>query len=452
MTVLVRTSGRSGPRRAPAARSKPEAREPAPLSPNKNLHWSAVAVVLGGMLYNPLLAIINGHAFAISVSTVIVTEVLLLLVTGVLILRSGRRSSDILPALVVGFFLFDAVVVSVLSGVIIVDMARSGAIIALFLMIGARVDEACLKRCFLIASVLTGLVLMLELLSTPAYANFLKPSLYFENTRGFSKFELDELGLFPNALGFEGRFSLLNISDHRTASLFLEQVSLANYSTLLTIFLVAMWDRVSVPVRTFYIALIALILVSNNSRTALALTLIGPVIYYVAPKVPRLTSLLVMPMVLIAGYVVTLVAPPTTDDTFVGRVTLTINNLSDLDLSGLLGTEASLAKNFLDSGYVYVIYSMSIAGVLFLWALMAFVMPGDDKSQRRCTWLLTLYFSFNLLIGSSAIFSIKVGTLLWVLVGYLRRLNSEPQSASMQPALQPARAGPRVRTVSRAGR
>jgi hypothetical protein len=114
------------------------------------------------------------------------------------------------------------------------------------------------------------------------------------------------------------------------------------------------WLRVSYPV------LIAFILVTNNSRTALAIILAAPLVYLLAPRLPRLVTLGVMPMILLSALVVTLVSPPSREDNFVGRVGLTVQTLRDLDIAALLGAKANFAATFADSGYTFVIYSSSI--------------------------------------------------------------------------------------------
>ncbi|MET0373498.1 MAG: hypothetical protein ABW128_04480, partial [Rhizorhabdus sp.] len=232
----------------------------------------AIGTILAGLLYNAVLAWANAHGLSVGMPVVVVCEALVLLAATFVIVASGRHPLDSVPVLVFGFFLLDALVVSLVSGQLFIDMARNGAIIALFLMLGVRLGRPALRSAFLWATVLVGVVMVLELVAVEAYAALFRPALYYERTRGMSPFELNELGLFRNALGFEDRFSIIKLADHRVSSLFLEQVSLANFSSVLVMFLVAMWDSIKPRERALYIAVVALILLANNSRTALALT------------------------------------------------------------------------------------------------------------------------------------------------------------------------------------
>lgn len=399
--------------------------------PSRPLAISVLLIVTAAMCYNAVLAIVNAHGPAMSPTTVGITEMLVLTSTAALILRTGRRSIDSLGFLILILFLIDALIVSIASETPYVTMARNGAIIALFLMLGARIDLVTLKRIFMLCAILVFVFLLLEMVNVKAYASLLSPSLYYERTRGTTPFEFDELGLFPNAIGFAGRFSISSLSDHRTSSLFLEQVSLANFSTVLVIYLTAMWQRLSLRPKIFYIVLIVLILLTTNSRTGLFLALIAPPVYFLAPRLNRLTPLAIMPGILAAAALAASTLAISYDDTFSGRVQLTMRNLAAADMPALLGSSAPLAVQFSDSGIVFLIYSMSLAGFLAFWVMVSLVLSGSGAAPRRCALLMGLYMFCNLLVSGNAIFTIKVAALQWVLVGFLRREETAASSPSL---------------------
>ena len=412
-------------------------------APTRSLVATVILLILvAGTCYNALLGIVNAHVAGIGTAVVAATEALILAAGFITILTSGRRPIDLPGFLILALFLVDALYVSLASGVPTIAMARNGAIIALFLMLGARIDETTLKRCFLLCAVLVFAVLLLDAFAVKSYAQLFAPSLYFERTRGVTPFELDELGLFRNALGFSERFSISNLSDHRTSSLFLEQVSLANFSTILVIYLTAMWQRLPRWPRLFYIVLIVFILLSNNSRTGLSLALIAPAIYWIAPRLNRFTPLLVMPIILIIAAIVAMSLPLRYDDTMSGRIGLTMRALESADLPAMLGQSAPLAIQFSDSGYAFLIYSMSLAGLVLMWLIMSLILALPGAVQRRCALLMSLYMFGNLLIGGNAVFTIKIAALQWLLVGFLRREGLEPP-AVLDVALAPARQSPR---------
>ena len=402
------------------------------------LGQGAVWLVLAAVGYNALLAFSNARGLTVGLPVVIVTEIAVLAAAGLVLLRSGIRTTDTPALLLFGFFLLNAIIVSLASGALFVDMARNAAIIAIFLMIGMRVDETTVRRIFAIVSGLVFVVLLLECVSVATYALLLEPGRYFEQTRGISRFEFDEIGLFANAIGFDDRFSILNIVGHRTSSLFLEQVSLANFATILTVFLVSLWGRLSRRARILYPLLIAFILVTNNSRTALAIALAAPLVYFIAPRLPRLIGLAVLPMTLLLALVVTWNSPPSREDDLVGRLGLTIRTLADLDLAALLGAHATSAADFADSGYTFVIYASSIFGLLLFWAFFSLISAstGATAAQKRASLAMGLYLFLNLMVSGTSVFSIKTAALLWFLIGFLRR-EAQETGELVKPDLRP---------------
>lgn len=377
-------------------------------------------LLVAACAYNAALAFAIAHGVNLGRPAVVLTELAILAMVGLLILRTGRRPTDSLGFIVLALVVIDGLVVSLVSGAPFIDMIRNGAIIALFLLLGSRTDERRVKQAFLACSLLVFAVILIEIIDVAAYAKQFAPALYFERTRGVEQFEFDDSGLFRNALGFEGRFSLSNLFGHRTSSLFLEQVSLANFSSVLLIYLVAMWKRVSVLQRSFYIGLIILILLSNNSRTGLAIALIAPLIYVAARGANRFAPALIMPLILMIGVIVVLTLPPSVEDDFVGRVGLTMASLNQLDLAAILGGKAQAAGRFADSGYTFVIYATSVIGLLLLWAFVSLVLAVPGAPARRAAFVTSLYIFINLLVSGNAIFSIKTAALLWFLIGFLR--------------------------------
>lgn len=377
-------------------------------------------VVLAAVFYNALLAFANARGVPVTRSIVAITEGFVLAGALLLVIGSGRRAIDSVGFALFAFFLGDALFVSILSGSLFIDMARNGAIIVLFLLLGARLDERALKTCFLVVAILVAAFLMLELVSVKSYAAILQPGTYFAQTRGIDLSEVDDAGLFANAVWYEGRFSISSISDHRTASLFLEQVSLANFSTVLVIYLVAMWPRIRPITRIFFVGLIVLILLSNNTRAGLSLALFAPAVYWAAPRIYRYATLAVMPVLLLVATIVAYSLPPTNEDTFVGRIGLTVRTLSKLDSTSLIGGRAPSSMEFLDSGYTYVIYASSLVGMIVIWLLVSLACGVRTDAERRCGLMFALFVFINLLIAGNAVFTIKIAALMWLLVGFLR--------------------------------
>lgn len=423
--------------RAPS--QPPRLRFAARAEPNHGFAPNAPVIILttAALAYNGLLAFLVARGLPVTMAIQVLAEALILTGAGLLILRSGFRRIDTPAIAFVIFFVAIDLFVSILNGVLIVDMARNAAIISLFVMLGARCTERAIRRTVFVAFLLVGLGLLLELVSVEAYASTFAPSVYFETTRGAAARESNELGLFPNALGFEGRFAILSFVTHRTSSIFLEQVSLANFSTALIVYVTCMWKRISWAEKIPYILLIALILVTNNSRTALALFLGAPIIYFAAPWFARYWTLAIMPVMLALATFIALTQPPSTEDNFVGRIGLTMGILADVDAAALIGAKATEAAEFLDSGYAYVLYESTILGLLIVWAFVSLIAGNATKPQSRAGIYVSLYIFANLMVSGTSIFSMKVAALLWLLVGFLRAQapteNPEPISTEDKP-------------------
>ena len=104
----------------------------------------------------------------------------------------------------------------------------------------------------------------------------------------------------------------------------------------------------------------------------------------------------------------------------------------DLDVQSMLGLSISRIGEFADSGYVYLIYSSTIFGLIVFWLFVCLYPAGTTPAQRRCAHSLSLFIFLNMMIGGTAIFSIKIAGLLWLLVGYMR-VSENPRAIRIRP-------------------
>lgn len=381
--------------------------------------WAVVLIVIGAVCYNGVLALVNAHAMSLGRNSVVLSELLLLSAAAFLIALSGPRLGDGAPAAFFAFFLIDMLAVSMMSNDLFADMGRNAAIIAVFIMAGARIDRANVNRCFMIAALIVAAVLLLEMVSTSTYAAWFEPGDYFAKTRGISKEKFDQLGLFANALGFDSRFAIMNIMDHRACSIFLEQVSLANFAIVLAIYLACDWSEISLAKRAFFVGLVGLILVTTNSRLALGLIILTPLACLVTLRWNRYLPVLVLPVSLMLSALVSMNSTNYADN-LQGRLNKTVQALADLDWDAISGLKAFRAPGFADSGYAYVIYASTIVGMIVLWLFISLVASQDKPKLLRCNLLVNIYVFSSLTVSGNSVFSIKTAALLWLLVGNLR--------------------------------
>jgi len=394
-----------------------------------------VLLTLLAVTYNALLAVLNAHVAPVGFSLVAATEIMILAGCLLLLVSQGIKAENANLLWFCCASLGLAIIVSLLNQKVFVDAFRNALIITIFACLGRQVSFKTLNRTFMICSALVLLFLVLEMLSLPTYAAIFKPAQYFASTRGTAEFELDDSGLFRNALGFEGRFSFGIFSGARTSSLFLEQVSAANYAGVLCVFLLALWPYLSRYARLLHGTTAVLIILSNNTRTTSILFLLSLIGYYLYPRLPKYLNLLMAPVVVVTAVVIYQLNPHAAGDDFVGRVAHTGEIIAKMGIPEYSGLAIDQLGLLMDSGYPYIIYSSTVLGLLLHWLFVTFIVPQRSPEQQRCAYGLAVYTFTNLLIGGTAIFSIKVAALLWLLVGFMSSVQRNATPA-FRPTLQ----------------
>ena len=378
-----------------------------------------LAITLFSVLYNCILAYINHFIMPLGVSHVALCEGVMMMASVGYMVKRGIYEDDLPLFLYLIFTLVVSVYISALNKIAFIDQFRNVLILFCFAGLGSWANARTVKIAFRIASFFVLLFLVCEIASTPLYVYFFHPAEYFENTRGIKQVSFNTTGLFANALGFQGRFSF-GLIDHRSSSIFLEQVSLANFCGVIVIYLLAFWPDLRRGDKALHIATILLILLTNDTRTMLIFSVISIPGYFLYPKIPKAFNLLVMPLIILAGFFVHFMKPNEVGDNFTGRVGVTIKKMLDLDFPSVIGLSVSRIAEFADSGYVYLIYGSTIFGLVAFWLFVCLFPAGHTAAQRRCAHSLSLFLFLNMMIGGTAVFSIKIAGLLWLLVGYMR--------------------------------
>lgn len=390
--------------------------------------------------YNAILAIINAHVLRITFNQVAMTEFLVLFSAVLILYRDRLHTKDLPYVYFFIFFVVISIIVSVLNQTIFIDLIRNMLIVSLFLLLGRRLRRHSIIKVFQLTSIVILAVLILELAALDVYATLFNPSAYFASTRGIPEFALDDSGLFRNALGFEGRFSFGIFEVPRTSSVFLEQVSLANYAGVLSIFLLSLWPSLKHRDRLLHLSLILLILLSNNARASSFLFGISMLGYFVFPLLPRYFNLAIAPVVISIALALLHAYPDARGDDFIGRVTYTARKIAAMDTGDYFGLSISQLHTLMDSGYPYVIYSSTIFGMVAYWLFVCLVIPQYSDAQRRCAYGLSIYIFANLVISGTSIFSIKAAAPLWLLVGYATMSNRQRnENAVLAERTTPAR-------------
>ncbi len=400
------------------------------LADKQRLDYPILAITLFSVLYNCILAYINHNVMTLSVTHVVLCEGLMMISSVVYIFKKGIYEEDLPLVLFLVFTLIVTIYITAFNRLTFIDQFRNVLIIFAFAGIGSWASERTVKLIFRIASFMVLLFLICEVVSTPFYVTLFHPAEYFENTRGIKQMSFNNTGLFANALGFQGRFSF-GLIDHRSSSIFLEQVSLANFCGVIVIYLLSFWPKLGKIDKALFIATVLLILLTNDTRTMLIFSFVSIAGYFLFPKIPKAFNLILMPLIILIGFFVHFMKPDEVGDNFTGRIGVTVKKMLELDVQSMLGLSISRIGEFADSGYVYLIYGSTIFGLIVFWLFVCLYPAGTSPAQRRCVHSLSLFIFLNMMIGGTAIFSIKIAGLLWLLVGYMRA-SEKPRTVRMR--------------------
>lgn len=404
------------------------AREPRANPLDKAVLWT---VVPAAALYNGFLAIINAHVLPLGFAHVALVELLLLTISLIYILYRGISEDMLALVILVGFFALVTAYVSVTNAMVFIDFLRNIMIVAIFCALGQFASGQTITRIFRFVCIAVLAVLLLEIFLTQMFEDLFYPALYFINTRGLEQISFNGSKLFQNAIKIPDRFSF-GLADHRTASVFLEQVSLANFAGVLDLYLITRFRHIGKGDRVLMASTAILILLTNDSRTMSAFTLICIAGYFIFPKIPGFMRALIMPAVLLAGILVFAIRPDAVGDSLDGRIVLTMRGMSELDFVSLLALNAREVARFADSGYLYIINASTIFGLVAFWLFVSFYPAHRTDDQRRLGLALAIFLFLNLMIGGTAIFSVKIAAMIWLLVGFEKRENAEDRSETAE--------------------
>lgn len=393
-------------------------------------------LVLSAVLFNAVLSIINGHIARLSSNAVIAAELIIVVVAYAAILRNFRP--EMLPwCTLAGLAVVFALIRGVAVGHFDPKYLRDVLLIPTFIMLGMTMSWRRLTAPLaLLHLIIVGGVLF-EAFFTQAYSDLFEVRDYYVATRSFddSAFWNSSSDLFISATRPDERFfSFIDL--HRVSSIFLEPVSLGNYVVIITAFLCANYHRMSKRLWGFFFLGNMIALIGCDGRLAAVSSAIIFVVTLVAPRLPRGSALLYLPMGLVCAYILSNVthADPEQDN-FMGRVALCIELLSRYDVREWLGVSNLYLVRAADSGIAYMIATQSFIVLLLFWLLL--VMRADERRAEQVRFLhaVCLYVVLTMIVSYS-LFSIKTAALVWVLFGALQ---VAPAGASA--AVKPARSG-----------
>jgi putative polymerase len=318
------------------------------------------------------------------------------------------------------FLLMFAIVRAAVTGYMEVKYVRDVMIIPTFIVLGMTFDPRRLGALVVAIHTMVVAVALFEVGFPSLYSKLFLIQDYYVATRGFdtSQFWNADSDLFVSAERSGQRlFSFIDL--HRLSSLFLEPVSFGNYCIVIFAYAFAVGPRIGRLAWWFLILGAVGGIIGSDGRLAAATSAAIVALSWLAPRLPRRSALLYLPVMTICTILVVhaLALAPGTDD-LAGRVANTVSLLGGYDLPDLLGLSDRYVTQTLDSGLGYLIVTQSIFGAAVIYVFIVGFAAEDTPVQRRFVHSVCVYLAFSMLV-SYAFLTIKTASLLWFLYGAL---------------------------------
>jgi hypothetical protein len=255
----------------------------------------------------------------------------------------------------------------------------------------------------------------LEILASQVYVGLFDPAGYFSATRDWVANQKANAataeGLYTGAIRGESVFAF---ADHRIGGTFLEPLSLGYFAFIMSTYYAGLY-RGSAIIRTTAIVTCICIALASDSRVPTALILVSALFLTMRWRLPVIVLWLTFPVVILAVYVVYLQQFAFLyGDTF-GRISITFDALSRVNLAQIMAGMVPLERVG-DSGILYMLRCVGLVGMpiaVWFYSGAYTLRPGTNVSFFV---MIVVYLTITLMFGGASL-SIKTASLLGYLVG-----------------------------------
>ncbi len=419
-----------------------------PAGPHTHLSdWVPCALVVWATAFNAVLAVANAHGATLTPASVIAAETATTGASVALALLRHRPEMRVWWAML-GAILLIFALLSLGRGDVQAKNVRDVLIIPTYILLGLAAPRRRLNTTVCLVHAVVILFALYEALDTEGYAKLFDVQSYYINTRGYNddNFWNKQSDLFVSAVRPGDRMFLPFLNLHRLSSIFLEPVSLGNYCSIVTVFVCARFRQLSRALLAFLIAGNVLLMIGCDGRLAAFSSLVIIVVASFAPRTPRGTAILYLPLVLIAAFAATdLLKLRAGPDDLAGRIAHTVDLLRQYDLQDYFAMSDRFIWAAVDSGVAYLTMTQTIVGFAVIWIFIVFGAAEDRAEEIRFTHGTIVYLALAMMV-SFAILTIKTAALLWFIQGVLQRIEA-PRSAAA--AARPPRLRPPWSPLSR---
>ena len=419
-----------------------------PLPASTASPWFAGTIILGTIVFNAALCLLNTRGFPINGPIVMLSEVVLI---GGAVLACRNYLNAVHLTVLTLIVLYTVA----LSSVKFVDaqgfdpkIARDLMIPVVFFVMGRAVENVrAADRIVLGVTVLLLVFAAFEYFALSSFLQVFDVAQYYVARGTIAATELNpSQGLMVSGMRptDQGRTLLPFLGDHRVSSLFLEPSTLGNFGALITLWAIV---RTRMEGRLYlFCALGGLTLLAlSDTRFAGFLVLIGLVTMMVPPRITT-PAVIVLPFVTmfallaLAGWAEPYHGAPSVDGRSIyERVLYSGRVLQSFDIYNWFGLRVSRVQTF-DSGYAYLVSNIGIVGFVLIWTLFMSI-KGRSQFYYLFRNVIAVCFCALLCISASP-FTIKLAAMLWFLLGVLsvavpeRRPARRAQAPSRSPELR----------------
>lgn len=390
---------------------------------------AATLLLAAAIGFNAMLAIVNGHGVGLSNGSVtLVQGAIIGAVLGLVALARPPHAARWWVLLWAFLLLF--LLLSLARDRMDVRAFGDMGLIFAFIMLGLCIRPVALARLLIVLQLVITALGVWELASPGSYGQTFKVENYYIATRGFQEksFYSGQTELFVSAERPGGRLLLPSLNIHRGSSIFLEPVSLGNWTIVATLATAALWRWLSWRAIAMLAGTNLVLLVACDGRLALMTNILLLPFLIVGRRVPRWVPPLTLPGMLLAlALAQALGLLNVVGDTFVGRLTYSMNYLETLDFQALMGVPHGAGITGADSGWSYLAASQSLPGLVALWLALTLPIGVDTPQRRRFVLGMAIFLTLALPISYS-VFSIKIAAFLWATYGCVQRSGDDGEA------------------------
>ncbi|MET0359419.1 MAG: hypothetical protein ABW055_08275 [Pararhizobium sp.] len=372
--------------------------------------------VIGGLVFNALLCLVNTRVMRVSDGHVMMSE--MVLVGCVFIVALGRRTA---PYMLLAVYISYMIFLFTMRGAPDLKAVRDILIPIGFYFAGRTLQDLKLAdRLVFISAAIVVAVGLFEYMALDVYISFFNVIGYYL-ARG--SVTVDQLygqttGLFISGMRPSARTILPFLGMHRVSSVFLEPVSVGNFGAI-----VYGWCLFRPTMRLRFVTLfLALTVIAlGDARfglyTCILMTLLLPVYRFM----PRL-AWYVLPFIMLSVLAYYGIQSGTQGgpNDIGGRFQVTAHLLTSLDLRVVFGAQTT-TQFTADSGLAYTLTKFGLFGFMGLWGLLVFA-PLRSVKARTFHGMVVVYLLLLMIISDSG-YSIKTAGLLWFLFGTISVLD-----------------------------